>query len=649
MGAGKKTVLTAYTGSAMLGNLALSLGYLSPDKLRDALDAQARGGGKLGEILVRRGHLTPEQLERLLDVQSATERRRDDAYLGRIGVLNGFYSEAQLKACLAEQAQDPSRRIGEILWCRGLVDRAKLDAMLATQQRLAAERGTALPAVGAQTFDFPSGDVITIGRAEDCAIRLGDREASRHHARIVRKDGGAYVEDLQSLTGVIVDGVIVEGPTALRDGSVIVIGSTALVYRALRAAPPRVVVRPHRPTPAVPAWAVAASVAVVALGLLYMLSPGPKPPKPAPVATVSTPDVAPPVVAPAPPPPRKPIANNEAQAAAMNELEEIPSAVEEAPVVAKAPDPIPEPTPAPAPVVAPTPTPAVDPKPVVTKPVADPKAALAARRDKAVQTLRAMGLERKWAVVTNLRLQLFELRLAAILQIADAKRYSHETGQQEVDKRVAAVREFVKKYAGRGIGKLPPSGRKALEEIDACERELGAPVVDADVEVARRIADGPVTVDAYALPWERQDMAAYNAAVLKSNLALKAKVPPSAWELVKVLNDYRILMGRHALRIDLALMKAAQVHSDWMARSGKLDHFEDIPAQRSPADRARAAGFPGGAIGENIQVGVSTSRDAHDGWYHSAPHHRNMLQLSHADIGVGESNAYWTELFGRAP
>ena len=76
---------------------------------------------------------------------------------------------------------------------------------------------------------------MTIGRAtahsENWDIALQDRGVSRPHARIESTDGGFTLTDIDSANGTLVNGQILEAPTALKDGDVILIGETTLIYR----------------------------------------------------------------------------------------------------------------------------------------------------------------------------------------------------------------------------------------------------------------------------------------------------------------------------------------------------------------------------------------------------------------------------------
>jgi pSer/pThr/pTyr-binding forkhead associated (FHA) protein len=67
-------------------------------------------------------------------------------------------------------------------------------------------------------------DELIIGRAQDSAIRLVEKDVSRRHARLVRRDGRVYLEDLNSFTGVRVNGYRLGGPHEIRDGDLIQIG-----------------------------------------------------------------------------------------------------------------------------------------------------------------------------------------------------------------------------------------------------------------------------------------------------------------------------------------------------------------------------------------------------------------------------------------
>jgi len=72
------------------------------------------------------------------------------------------------------------------------------------------------PLVLALDWSGSPGDLI-IGRGPGCDIALGDETVSRRHARLVFRDGGWIVQDLESTNGVTVNGAKV-GRCQLRPG-----------------------------------------------------------------------------------------------------------------------------------------------------------------------------------------------------------------------------------------------------------------------------------------------------------------------------------------------------------------------------------------------------------------------------------------------
>jgi pSer/pThr/pTyr-binding forkhead associated (FHA) protein len=81
--------------------------------------------------------------------------------------------------------------------------------------------------VGNEEIALPLG-VTLIGRDGSCRISIFDSLISRQHARIQCDGEHAAVEDLGSLNGTRVNGVVISGPHALRDGDRIGIGSYEL-------------------------------------------------------------------------------------------------------------------------------------------------------------------------------------------------------------------------------------------------------------------------------------------------------------------------------------------------------------------------------------------------------------------------------------
>ena len=78
------------------------------------------------------------------------------------------------------------------------------------------------------------GERMVVGRIASCDICLADKNTSRQHAAFNREGmGGWSVEDLGSTNGTLLNGRPVDRER-LRDGDVIVVGITELVYHEPR-------------------------------------------------------------------------------------------------------------------------------------------------------------------------------------------------------------------------------------------------------------------------------------------------------------------------------------------------------------------------------------------------------------------------------
>lgn len=100
-----------------------------------------------------------------------------------------------------------------------------------------------------------------------------------------------------------------------------------------------------------------------------------------------------------------------------------------------------------------------------------------------------------------------------------------------------------------------------------------------------------------------------------------------------------------------ALGAAAQGHSKAMAYGNYFAHRD--PDGDMPADRARAAGYRGRQVGENIAAGQSSPGKAMAGWLASPGHCANLMNPMFTQVGAGfasearsDDGVYWTMLFG---
>ncbi|MEZ5281258.1 MAG: FHA domain-containing protein [Acidimicrobiales bacterium] len=70
------------------------------------------------------------------------------------------------------------------------------------------------------------GDELHLGRAAGCEITVDDTYASQRHARIFRRDGELFVEDLGSTNGSYLNREKVSRPTVMKEGDRLQIGAT---------------------------------------------------------------------------------------------------------------------------------------------------------------------------------------------------------------------------------------------------------------------------------------------------------------------------------------------------------------------------------------------------------------------------------------
>ena len=79
-----------------------------------------------------------------------------------------------------------------------------------------------------QGKSFPLGDELTVGRAAGCQVTLDDTYVSQLHARVFRRDGELFVEDLGSTNGTYLNRAKVGGPMAMKPGDRLQVGSVVM-------------------------------------------------------------------------------------------------------------------------------------------------------------------------------------------------------------------------------------------------------------------------------------------------------------------------------------------------------------------------------------------------------------------------------------
>lgn len=75
---------------------------------------------------------------------------------------------------------------------------------------------------------YPLADELTVGRAAGCQVTLDDTYVSQLHARVFRRDGRFFVEDLGSTNGTYLNRAKVAGPTPMAPGDRLQVGSVVM-------------------------------------------------------------------------------------------------------------------------------------------------------------------------------------------------------------------------------------------------------------------------------------------------------------------------------------------------------------------------------------------------------------------------------------
>jgi uncharacterized protein YkwD len=103
-----------------------------------------------------------------------------------------------------------------------------------------------------------------------------------------------------------------------------------------------------------------------------------------------------------------------------------------------------------------------------------------------------------------------------------------------------------------------------------------------------------------------------------------------------LVNEQRAGAGLHRLAGDRRLGRAARQYSGAMVRERFFDHVS--PEGSTLGQRARAAGYPGGTLGETIGWGtgeLATPRAIVAAWMASPPHHAVLLGREFRRVGIG--------------
>jgi hypothetical protein len=98
--------------------------------------------------------------------------------------------------------------------------------------RIGPERLVVVSPTEQKGVEFPLADEVTVGRAGGCGVLLGaDTFVSQIHARVFRRDGDIFLEDLGSTNGTYLNQKKVTAPVVIRKGDQVQFGRTTMEVR----------------------------------------------------------------------------------------------------------------------------------------------------------------------------------------------------------------------------------------------------------------------------------------------------------------------------------------------------------------------------------------------------------------------------------
>ncbi|TPG92189.1 CAP domain-containing protein [Pseudomonas caspiana] len=185
----------------------------------------------------------------------------------------------------------------------------------------------------------------------------------------------------------------------------------------------------------------------------------------------------------------------------------------------------------------------------------------------------------------------------------------------------------------------------ADEAFDMLQSDYCGALLDtqyADIGVSRARSEWQVVLAQPVLDSRIGDSRAVSKALLAQVNAARSKP--------RLCGRQRFAAAR-PLGWNAALGAAAQGHSKAMAYGNYFAHQD--PDGDMPSDRARAAGFRGRQIGENIAAGQGSPSKAMSGWLASPGHCANLMNPMFTQMGAAyaadarsDEGVYWTMLFG---
>ncbi len=127
---------------------------------------------------------------------------------------------------------------------------------------------------------------------------------------------------------------------------------------------------------------------------------------------------------------------------------------------------------------------------------------------------------------------------------------------------------------------------------------------------------------------------------------------PLADELLQLVNEVRRSGGScggqampavRPLTLNSRLSRAAQAHTLDMKKHTRMSHRGSDGS--SVGQRVTRQGYEWTQVAENVAFGYPTAVAVMTGWMNSEGHCRSILGAPYLQLGVGEADGFWTQVF----
>ncbi len=261
------------------------------------------------------------------------------------------------------------------------------------------------------------------------------------------------------------------------------------------------------------------------------------------------------------------------------------------------------------------------------------------------------------------RARLDDLRAAVLKIIDDPVKYpypyrppeatpeqfaAYAAAQKEID---GMIPEVKKAWESKTVVHIPPQFRQKIAELDEVAKWLAelavAPVDPGPQWLTSLPATEEVTLKTIATSIDDRTRIDQSAKIMADNVSDPGGSSKGEQDEAKITNDYRVMLGRWALRVYAPLVRAARGHTEDMSRLGFFAHESPVEGKKTPWERMKREGMDPVGASENIAQAGGPS-GAHSGWCHSSGHHRNLLSPEWRIFGVGNTGGLWCQNFAVA-